>query len=112
MGAIIIGAGIVFLLNNFNILPWTVWNTLSDFWPVILIAIGLKTMAGRNFFLRLAVDLFVLLLVTFIIVETAMAVRVDFRYFMMNSYPSLPYFENIFYPKTHPYMFQPQFYRG
>lgn len=46
---ILIGAGIVFLLNNMGRLDWSVWNTLLRLWPVLLIAIGLDILVGRRF---------------------------------------------------------------
>jgi hypothetical protein len=46
---ILIGAGIVFLLNNMGRLDWSVWNTLLRLWPVLLIAVGLDILVGRRF---------------------------------------------------------------
>lgn len=40
---LLIFLGIVFLLNNLNILPWTIWLSLWRLWPVILILAGLQT---------------------------------------------------------------------
>ncbi len=45
---ILIGLGVVFLLNNLGILPWDIWGTLLRLWPVILIAIGLDLIIGRR----------------------------------------------------------------
>ena len=33
--------GIVFLLQTLNVLPWGLWGTLWQFWPVLIIIIGL-----------------------------------------------------------------------
>jgi hypothetical protein len=44
----LIGAGVIFLLNNAGILSWNVWAGLWRFWPVILIAIGLDILIGRR----------------------------------------------------------------
>ncbi len=46
---ILIGAGIVFLLNNLGVLSWDIWSTLFRLWPVLLIAIGLDILVGRRF---------------------------------------------------------------
>ncbi|MGE5602392.1 MAG: LiaI-LiaF-like domain-containing protein [Nitrososphaerales archaeon] len=46
---LLIGAGIVFLLNNLGMVSWDVWMTLLRLWPVILIAIGLDLLFGRRF---------------------------------------------------------------
>jgi hypothetical protein len=45
---ILIGAGVVFLLNNLGLLSWNVWGTLFRLWPVLLIAIGLDILFGRK----------------------------------------------------------------
>lgn len=46
---ILIGAGIVFLLNNLGMVGWSVWETLLRLWPVLLIAVGLDILVGRRF---------------------------------------------------------------
>lgn len=42
---VIIILGVIFLLQNLNILPAGFWNY---FWPIILIAIGLSMLNKRN----------------------------------------------------------------
>lgn len=46
---VLIGAGIVFLLNNLGLVGWEVWQTLLRLWPVLLIAVGLDLLVGRRF---------------------------------------------------------------
>lgn len=43
---VIVGA--VLLLNNFGILPWSVWTALGQLWPVILILLGIDLLVGRR----------------------------------------------------------------
>lgn len=45
---ILIFIGTIVLLNNFNILPWEVWENLWKFWPVILIIWGLQTLTNKS----------------------------------------------------------------
>ncbi len=45
---ILIGAGVIFLLNNTGMLSWNIWWTLARLWPVILIGIGLDILIGRR----------------------------------------------------------------
>ena len=45
---ILIGLGIVFLLNNLGILAWSVWEVIFRLWPVLLIAAGLDLIIGRR----------------------------------------------------------------
>jgi|GEM_PF-865264 len=60
---ILIFAGIIFLLNNFGILPWNVWSSLWRFWPVFLILIGLQIIFGRSKPGRFLLGVFSLLIV-------------------------------------------------
>jgi hypothetical protein len=36
------------LLNNLDVLPWSIWNQLWRLWPLILIALGLDLLVGRR----------------------------------------------------------------
>ena len=45
---ILIGAGILFLLNNLGIVDWDVWLTIGRLWPLILVAIGFDIILGRS----------------------------------------------------------------
>jgi hypothetical protein len=45
---ILIGLGIVFLLNNLGVLSWSIWETLLLLWPVLLVAAGLDLILGRR----------------------------------------------------------------
>lgn len=39
---VLITIGVVFLLNNFGVLPWDVWLVLWRFWPILLIMSGVE----------------------------------------------------------------------
>ena len=39
---LVLGAGIVLLLNTLEVVSWAVWEDIARFWPVLLIAIGLS----------------------------------------------------------------------
>ena len=39
---ILIGLGVVLLLNNLEVLPWSIWGALFRLWPVLLVAVGLE----------------------------------------------------------------------
>ncbi len=47
-GIFLIGLGSIFLLNEFGYLSWYIWEDIVDFWPVLIILIGLN-MIFRNF---------------------------------------------------------------
>ena len=40
--------GIVLLLNNLGVLPWSVWMALGQLWPAILILLGIDLLVGRR----------------------------------------------------------------
>ena len=62
---ILIGLGVVFLLNNLGILSWSVWEVIFRLWPILLVAIGLDLLVGRRStlgsLLALALTLIILL---------------------------------------------------
>ena len=45
---LLISLGVLFLLSNLEILPWSTWNVLWRFWPVLLIAIGIDVLIGQR----------------------------------------------------------------
>jgi hypothetical protein len=45
---ILIGAGIVFLLTNLNVIQGNPWAVLWRLWPVLLIALGAEILLGRS----------------------------------------------------------------
>ena len=45
---ILIGLGVVFLLNNLGILSWSIWTVIFRLWPVLLVAAGLDLLLGRR----------------------------------------------------------------
>ena len=45
---ILIGLGVVLLLNNLGRLDWNIWETLLRLWPVLIIGAGLDLLIGRR----------------------------------------------------------------
>jgi len=45
---VLISLGLVFLLNNLEIISWDVWFTIGRMWPVLLVAIGIDLIFGRR----------------------------------------------------------------
>ena len=39
---LVLGGGIVLLLNTLDVVSWAVWEEIARFWPVLLIAIGVS----------------------------------------------------------------------
>jgi hypothetical protein len=87
LALILITIGLIFLLNNFGILPWSIWNLLWRFWPLILILIGLQIIFGRNLAGRLLVALISLVLVAFILAFTIAQVDPQFNHWLQSQFP-------------------------
>ena len=45
---LLIGLGLIILMNNLGVLNWSVWDMLFRLWPLILIATGLDFLIGRR----------------------------------------------------------------
>lgn len=41
-GLIVIAVGVVLLLNNLGIVPWSYWQEAWKYWPVLVILAGLS----------------------------------------------------------------------
>jgi len=44
---ILIGLGVIFLLNNMGVLAWSVWEVIFRLWPILLVAAGLEIILSR-----------------------------------------------------------------
>ena len=45
---ILISIGILLLLSNLGIVPWTTWNLIWRFWPLVLVAVGIDVLFGNR----------------------------------------------------------------
>ena len=43
---ILISIGVLLLLSNLGIVPWTTWNLIWRFWPLVLVAVGIDVLFG------------------------------------------------------------------
>lgn len=44
----LLAAGLLLLLNNLHVVPWTVWRELWPYWPLLLVLLGVEALiAGR-----------------------------------------------------------------
>lgn len=39
---ILVGAGVLLLLNTLGVIPWASWSEIGRYWPVLVIAVGLS----------------------------------------------------------------------
>lgn len=49
-GFFLIFVGTLLFLNVMGLAPWTIWEVLSRYWPLILVFIGLDVILGRSGF--------------------------------------------------------------
>ena len=52
-GFFLIFAGVIFMLNTQNVLPWDIWREVAGFWPLLVIFAGLQIVLGSNFLARI-----------------------------------------------------------
>jgi len=45
---LLIGIGVILLLQNLGVLSWDSWTTLWRFWPLLIILLGLDVLIGRR----------------------------------------------------------------
>jgi len=95
-GIIFIAIGIVFLLNNFNLLPWSVWSILWRFWPLFLILGGLEMILGDNWLAKLIVGLITLMIVGYILIQAIAINNSSFKQWLQSNMKWLPLNEQLF----------------
>jgi hypothetical protein len=61
-GLFLIFLGSVFILNNFGYIGWNIWQIYLEFWPLFLIAVGLRLVFRNNILIQI-----ITLLLVFII---------------------------------------------
>ena len=47
-GSLLVSLGIIFLLNNYDLLDINVWSMLLSLWPIFLIAIGIDILVSKS----------------------------------------------------------------
>lgn len=45
---LLIGIGVLLLLNTMNVIDWNVWGNIWRLWPLVLVAVGLEMLIGRR----------------------------------------------------------------
>ena len=51
-GALFIFLGGMLLLNGFGLVPWSFWHAVAQFWPALLILLGVQMLLGRGILSR------------------------------------------------------------
>ncbi len=91
LGAFLLMAvGVIFLLNNFGVVPWNVWGYLWRFWPILLIIAAFQILIGRGNLLEFIVWVIGIALIIFAIVFSVSLVDKDFNLWVGRQYPNWP----------------------
>ncbi len=61
-GLLIILLGILFLLNNLGVIGWDIWWVYADFWPLILIALGIRLIFRKSEVVQIIVLILIFIL--------------------------------------------------
>ncbi len=48
-GLLLVAVGLVLLLQNLEVVSWTLWPELWRFWPLLLVSVGVNLIIGRRF---------------------------------------------------------------
>ena len=91
LGALLlIFLGVIFLLNNFGILSWDIWNIVWRFWPLLLILAGLQLVMGRSRSSQIIILLVGLLFIAAVILYALASQDVSISNWLFNHLPWLP----------------------
>lgn len=68
-GGLLVFAGIILLFNTFEVIPWTIWFEIFNYWPFLLILSGLQILLGsglvsRSIMLLITISVFGLVLLS------------------------------------------------
>jgi hypothetical protein len=94
--AIIILIGLVLLLNNFGVLPWSVWTQLWRFWPVLLIVAGIQMLGGNSSLVESLVSIVGIVILIIVILLAIASVDRKFDNWMKSQFPQWPRMYNRF----------------
>lgn len=56
-GVFLIFVGLIILANVLGLLTWGFWENIWQFWPVLLVLLGIHILLGNNFFSRIVLTL-------------------------------------------------------
>lgn len=89
-GIVLITGGLLFLLNNFGLLSWDVWDTIWRFWPLFLVIIGLQIIIGKSLVAKIIIGFITLILIWFILLYSVSQVNPVINKWVQKSFPWFP----------------------
>jgi hypothetical protein len=86
---LLIALGTILLFNNLNILPWSIWEIILRFWPILLIIGGIQAIFGRSPLIRFVISLLGAAIVGIILAVSVASVNQDFDQWLKNKLPEI-----------------------
>jgi hypothetical protein len=89
-GAIIlIILGAIFLLNNFGILPWSIWRDLWRIWPLFLIFWGFQLIFSNSKTARVILWTIIILICSYFFLSIAASTNPSIKNYLPSQFPYL-----------------------
>ncbi len=88
-GFVFIIAGVILILNNFNIIPWTIWVYLLRFWSVVFVFIGLKLISENSWTLKIITTIIGIFILLLILLYALSASDPNFNTYISINFPRL-----------------------
>ncbi len=86
-GIMIVSVGILILLNNFGVVPWSFWSHILHFWPVIIVLTGLDILSGNKWQFRLLSTAIGIIILFFVFLYGLTASDFETRSFLFENFP-------------------------
>lgn len=67
LGVFLIFLGIFFLLNNLNIIDFSIWSAIFDLWPLFLVMLGIHLISTKQSVTIISWALFFLIIIIYAI---------------------------------------------
>lgn len=67
LGVFLIFLGIFFLLNNLNIIDFSIWATIFDLWPLFLVMLGIHLISRKQTITIISWIIFFLIIIIYTI---------------------------------------------
>lgn len=83
LGIVFVFLGVFFLLNNLNIIDFSVWNALFDLWPLFFVILGIHLISSRPIVTAISWILFFSVIILYAIY---MQDGINFETFRINQY--------------------------
>ncbi len=81
--------GVTFLLNNFGIVPWNVWSIIIQFWPALLIIVGINMIFAVDYFGHLLSSVLIIIIYLYVFCYSVSVVTPQFDTWLRLNLPEV-----------------------